>query len=181
MLPSFTRRLTHSLRPARVCAWQTPSVRFFAAPTATPNESTKTVPVTFVSMDGQRSTVQARIGETLLQTAFRHKLPIPGDCGGGGLGADRFSEGPTCRSCHIYVDNEHLPKLPPKVQEEIDMTQKIFNKTTNSRFACELIVNDDFQNMTVVIPDYSVVDQPRENDEWRKQLNARPAQPNILQ
>ena len=47
-------------------------------------------------------------------------------------GADRFSEGPMCRNCHVYVDNAHVATLPPKGEEEIALTEWIKNKNAKS-------------------------------------------------
>jgi hypothetical protein len=47
-------------------------------------------------------------------------------------GPDRFSEGPVCRNCHIYVDNAHVAVLPPKGEDEIALTQWIKNKNAKS-------------------------------------------------
>lgn len=37
-----------------------------------------------------------------------------------------------CRNCHIYVDNAHVSTLPPKGEDEEDLTEFIKNKTAKS-------------------------------------------------
>jgi 2Fe-2S ferredoxin len=59
-----------------------------------------------------------------------------------------------CRTCHVYVDNKTLSGLPEKVEAEIDLTRFIQNKTANSRFACEIVLDKKLAGMTVIIPDY---------------------------
>jgi ferredoxin len=86
------------------------------------------VPVTFVSMDGERWNVEAIEGETLLETARRYLLPIPGLCEGGDAPPEQFGEGPMCRSCHVYIDPDHIKALPPKSQDEVDLSEWIKNK-----------------------------------------------------
>ena len=70
---------------------------------------------------------------------------IPGidaDCGGG----------MACATCHVYVNEEWLDKLPTKEDGEEDMLDMAFEPKQNSRLSCQLIVSDDLDGLVVNIP-----------------------------
>ena len=70
---------------------------------------------------------------------------IPGidaDCGGG----------MACATCHVYVKEEWLDKLPTKEDGEEDMLDMAFEPKKNSRLSCQLIVSDELDGLTVNIP-----------------------------
>lgn len=54
---------------------------------------------------------------------------MAGKCNGGGAGDIEYAEGPMCRSCHVYIDPDHLPKLPPKGFEEQVLSKWLKNRT----------------------------------------------------
>ena len=70
---------------------------------------------------------------------------IPGidaDCGGG----------MACATCHVYVNEEWLDKLPNKEDGEEDMLDMAFEPKKNSRLSCQLIVSDELDGLVVSIP-----------------------------
>ena len=70
---------------------------------------------------------------------------IPGidaDCGGG----------MACATCHVYVKEEWLDKLPAKEDGEEDMLDMAFEPKNNSRLSCQLIVSDELDGLEVNIP-----------------------------
>ena len=70
---------------------------------------------------------------------------IPGidaDCGGG----------MACATCHVYVKQQWLDKLPQKEDGEEDMLDMAFEPKNNSRLSCQLIVSDELDGLEVNIP-----------------------------
>ena len=70
---------------------------------------------------------------------------IPGidaDCGGG----------MACATCHVYVKEEWLDKLPVKEDGEEDMLDMAFEPKSNSRLSCQIIVSDELDGLVVSIP-----------------------------
>lgn len=124
----------------------------FAHAAPTENGVREKVPITFLNHDGSRWTVEAEVGDTLLQVSEKHNIPLLGECHGGGLGSERFSMGPLCRSCHVFIDNAHIKDLNPMGEEEDSNLYWIQQRTANSRLACELFVTPQSKGMTVVIP-----------------------------
>ena len=50
--------------------------------------------------------------------------------------------GMACATCHVYVNEEWLDKLPTKEDGEEDMLDMAFEPKQNSRLSCQLIVSD---------------------------------------
>ena len=90
------------------------------------------VPLTFVGVNGQRWSVSADVGDTLLQTADKHDIPLFAECGGGGVPRDKYGEGPMCRSCHVFIDNAHTQRALPLEQDEDDILQWVDTRTKKS-------------------------------------------------
>ena len=70
---------------------------------------------------------------------------IPGidaDCGGG----------MACATCHVYVKEDWLDKLPKKEDGEEDMLDMAFEPKKNSRLSCQLTVSDELDGLVVNIP-----------------------------
>jgi len=94
------------------------------------------VNVTFVNYAGERTTLPARAGDTLLAVAARHKYAaVDGACGGGGSPVDElqaqgawyrpsYGEGAQCFHCHVIIPKSHYHMLPPKRPDELEMLQQ---------------------------------------------------------
>ena len=67
-----------------------------------------------------------------MEGAVQNDIPgIDADCGGG----------MACATCHVYVKEEWLNKLPTKEDGEEDMLDMAFEPKTNSRLSCQLTVS----------------------------------------
>ena len=68
--------------------------------------------ITYTDNEGTARTVEAELGATVMETAIKNDIPgILATCGGSC----------SCATCHVYVDEEWLEKLPPPALEESDM------------------------------------------------------------
>ena len=99
--------------------------------------------ITFVGSDGQEYPVTAAPGTSLMRAALDHGVPgIIGDCGGQG----------TCATCHGYIDNSFLSRLPEKSPDEVDMLECAIDPEANSRLTCQITVTPDLDGLRVAIP-----------------------------
>ena len=81
--------------------------------------------------------------QTLMELIDDHKIAEPyGICCGE----------PHCGTCHVYVDEDWLDKLPAKEDGEEDMLDMAFEPKNNSRLSCQLIVSDELDGLIVNIP-----------------------------
>jgi len=68
--------------------------------------------VVFIDHQGADSRVDAPIGRSLMQVAVDHGISgILGDCGGSC----------SCATCHGYMDEPWMAKLPPRSETEVFM------------------------------------------------------------
>ena len=58
----------------------------------------------------------------------------------------------SCATCHVYVNDDWLDKLPKKEDGEEDMLDMAFEPKTNSRLSCQLIVSNELDGLVVSIP-----------------------------
>ena len=88
------------------------------------------------------TTVNAVVGDTLLETANKNNIELFGGCGGAGV----------CGTCHVFIDSEHFDKLNEKSEDEEDLLDVLPNGRVSSRLACQVVVSEDLDGMIVTIP-----------------------------
>ena len=99
--------------------------------------------ITYITSDAKAHTSEVRNGLTVMEGAVQNDIPgIDADCGGG----------MSCATCHVYVNEEWLDKLPVKEDGEEDMLDMAFEPKKNSRLSCQIIVSDEIDGLEVNIP-----------------------------
>ena len=99
--------------------------------------------ITYKDSSGGSKTIDVENGLTVMEGAIQNDIPgIDADCGGG----------MACATCHVYVKEEWLDKLPSKEDGEEDMLDMAFEPKKNSRLSCQLIVSDELDGLEVNIP-----------------------------
>lgn len=112
-------------------------------PYTSTSPSLKTVSITYVEADGTSKTVDAEVGTDLLSTAHDNDIELEGACGGE----------LACSTCHLIFDPDIFDSLPEKDDDEDDMLDLAFEVTDTSRLGCQIQVQENFDGMTVQIPD----------------------------
>ena len=99
--------------------------------------------ITYKTQDDKTHIIDVQNGLTVMEGAIQNGIPgIDADCGGG----------MSCATCHVYVNEEWLDKLPAKEDGEEDMLDMAFEPKKNSRLSCQLIVSDTLDGLVVKIP-----------------------------
>jgi len=99
--------------------------------------------ITYNTYDNKTHTIEVQNGLTVMEGAIQNDIPgIDADCGGG----------MSCATCHVYVDDKWLDKLPIKEDGEEDMLDMAYEPKKNSRLSCQLIVSDTLDGLVVNIP-----------------------------
>ena len=99
--------------------------------------------ITYKTEDDKIYTIDVQNGLTVMEGAIQNDIPgIDADCGGG----------MSCETCHVYVNEEWIDKLPVKEDGEEDMLDMAFEPKKNSRLSCQLIVSDTLDGLVVNIP-----------------------------
>ncbi len=99
--------------------------------------------VRFLKADGTLDkVVKAEPGQRLLDVAWREREPLEGACEGV----------MACSTCHVIVAPEDFEELPPASEEEEDLLDLAAHATRTSRLACQIILADELETLTVRIP-----------------------------
>ena len=99
--------------------------------------------ITYIEHNGKSHTIDVENGLTVMEGAVQNDIPgIDADCGGS----------MACATCHVYVKEDWLDKLPTKEDGEEDMLDMAYEPKQNSRLSCQLIVSDELDGLIVNIP-----------------------------
>ena len=99
--------------------------------------------ITYIDNEGNSRTIDVENGLSVMEGAIQNNIPgIDADCGGS----------MACATCHVYVEEKWLNKLPKAEDAEVDMIDMAFEPKKNSRLSCQLIVSDELNGLTVTTP-----------------------------
>ena len=99
--------------------------------------------VRFFKADGTLDKeVEAKAGQRLLDVAWAAREPLEGACEGV----------MACSTCHVIVDAEDFARLPPASEEEEDLLDLAAHATRTSRLACQILLTQDMETLSVRIP-----------------------------
>ena len=99
--------------------------------------------ITYKDEKGSSKTIEVEKGLTVMQGAIQNDIPgIDADCGGS----------MACATCHVYVEEKWLDKLPKPEEGEIDMIDMAYEPKKNSRLSCQLIISEDLDGLVVTTP-----------------------------
>jgi ferredoxin, 2Fe-2S len=103
--------------------------------------------VRFIQPDGTSSDVQALSGDSIMETAIDNDVDgIVAECGGAC----------SCATCHVYVEDEWLGKLPQPDALEDGMLDCVIDRRPNSRLSCQIRVSDEIDGITVHVPESQI-------------------------
>lgn len=91
--------------------------------------------------NGKEHTLDAVEGWRVMEIIREHGLPIKAECGGACA----------CATCHVYVNEDWLDKIPDMRDEEEEMLDEAFELEDNSRLSCQLIMSDDLDGLKVTL------------------------------
>ncbi len=101
------------------------------------------IKITFIEHSGESREVEARTGNTLMQTAAINLIPgIEADCGGAC----------SCATCHVYVDPEWIDAVGSANPLEDAMLSLSADRKNNSRLSCQIVINEDMDGLKVTTP-----------------------------
>jgi 2Fe-2S ferredoxin len=104
--------------------------------------------VTYVSTAGAATTVDVPNGWTVMEGAVRNSVAgIEAECGGCCA----------CATCHVYVADAWLGKLPSWDEAENDMLNFTASpRQPNSRLSCQLKVSPTLDGLVVHLPETQI-------------------------
>jgi 2Fe-2S ferredoxin len=101
--------------------------------------------VIYVAPGGGRREVEARAGDSVMQTALNHDVEgIVGECGGSLM----------CATCHVYVDDAWREAVGGRVAGEDMMLEGAAAEIKPaSRLSCQIVMRDELDGLTVHLPE----------------------------
>lgn len=99
--------------------------------------------VTYFSPDGTETTLEARDGDSVMETAVKNGVKgIVAECGGACA----------CATCHVYVDEAFADKVGEPGPLEDDMLDGAASERTgHSRLSCQIKMRDELDGLVVRI------------------------------
>ena len=97
--------------------------------------------VRVIDRDNVERTVEAPSGATLMEPLRDMDEGVAAICGGMC----------SCATCHVYVDQDWLAKLPPPMSDESDMLGDLNDRRENSRLSCQIVLQDSLSGLRVTI------------------------------
>ncbi len=97
--------------------------------------------VRVIDRDGIERELEAPSGATLMEPLRDMDDGVAAICGGMC----------SCATCHVYVDEDWVAKLPAPMSDESDMLGDLVSRRANSRLSCQIVLNDALAGMKVSI------------------------------
>ncbi len=95
--------------------------------------------VTFISIEGERTVVDALSGQSILEVARANGLNLPGTCGGSMV----------CATCHVRIAAAFRARLPSPSESEEDTLDLAFGVTADSRLGCQIRLTEALDGMEI--------------------------------
>ncbi len=101
--------------------------------------------VTFVAFNGTAHEFEISEGESVMSGATNNGvIGIVGECGG-------FC---SCATCHVYVDDAWVAKLPPMTEHEDEMLEGTASeRKLSSRLSCQIKITAELDGLVVHTPE----------------------------
>lgn len=91
--------------------------------------------------DGATHEIEGIEGWRVMEIIRDHGLPIKAECGGCCA----------CATCHVYVDEEWIPKLYPMRDDEQDALDSAPDVRENSRLSCQILMSEELDGLKVTL------------------------------
>ncbi len=100
--------------------------------------------ITYIQKSGERQDVDVPVGHSVMEGAIDNSVDgIVAECGGACA----------CATCHAYIDDAWLGKLPEMDDMEDAMLDASNERRPNSRLTCQIEVTDEHDGMVVHVAD----------------------------
>jgi len=100
--------------------------------------------IIYITSDGTRYETEVENGYSVMEGAINNDIGgIVAECGGACA----------CATCHSYVDEAWMDKMPPMDDMEDSMLDAAFKRKDNSRLTCQIEVNDGLDGLIIHVAD----------------------------
>jgi len=99
------------------------------------------VKIIAIDREGKEHTLEGRDGWTVMEILRDAGLDIAAECGGACA----------CATCHVYVNDGWMEKLPPRSDGETDMLDMALAVEPNSRLSCQIVCSEALDGIKVTV------------------------------
>lgn len=100
--------------------------------------------ILFISHDNKEHSVDAKIGDNLMEAAVQNSVAgIDADCGGACA----------CATCHVYIDNAFTAVTGVASDMEQSMLDFAEDVQETSRLSCQISVSDEMDGLIIRLPE----------------------------
>lgn len=107
-----------------------------------PKSDDEIVNITYITKDGIKLPIKGKIGDNVLYLAHRHNIDMEGAC----------EASLACTTCHVYVNDDYLDKLPEATEKEDDLLDMAPFLKENSRLGCQILLTKDLNGIELTLP-----------------------------
>jgi 2Fe-2S ferredoxin len=98
--------------------------------------------IVVITRDGLERAIEAEVGlsvmEVIRENGFDELLALCGGCC-------------SCATCHVYVDDGSVDRLPPMSDDENDLLDSSSHLMPSSRLSCQLLCTAGFEGLRLQI------------------------------
>ncbi|TMW51475.1 hypothetical protein DOY81_003446 [Sarcophaga bullata] len=107
-----------------------------------PKSENEVVRVTYIDKNGKRIEVKGKVGDNVLYLAHRYEIEMEGAC----------EASLACTTCHVYVHDDYLDKLPEAEEKEDDLLDMAPFLKENSRLGCQIVLTKELDGIELTLP-----------------------------
>ncbi|XP_011257909.1 adrenodoxin-like protein, mitochondrial isoform X1 [Camponotus floridanus] len=107
-----------------------------------PKTEADIVNVTFIDKRGKKFIIKGKVGDNVLYLAHRYGIEMEGAC----------EASLACTTCHVYVHNDYVDKLPIPEEQEEDLLDLAPFLKENSRLGCQIILTKELDGIELELP-----------------------------
>lgn len=100
------------------------------------------VNITYTDKNGKSTDVKGKVGDNVLYLAHRHGIEMEGAC----------EASLACTTCHVYVLDKYLDRLPEATEKEEDLLDMAPFLKENSRLGCQIILTHELEGLKLQLP-----------------------------
>ncbi len=106
---------------------------------------TQEIVLHFKTADGTEHSVDARVGDSIMDTAIKNDIDdVVAECGGSLI----------CATCHVYLEDKTAALFDEPDEFELEMLEGVASeRRENSRLSCQLIIKPEMEGHTIETPD----------------------------
>ena len=103
------------------------------------------ITINYRTADGELRTVDARVGDTIMETAINNDVDeVVAECGGSLI----------CATCHVYLDEATAALYDEPDDAELEMLEGVADeRREHSRLSCQLPIVPELDGCTIEVPE----------------------------